>query len=97
VALLGTRDSHRPMDLHPQAGYLKRTAQLSPWKGVVVATTARWLWVNERDYTADVCIVDLSSRPHAVFDVGSHLLSGAVAYGRRTTHAARSPWVGQGV
>ena len=23
-----------------------------------MATTARWLWVNERDYTADVCIVD---------------------------------------
>jgi hypothetical protein len=24
----------------------------------VVATTARWLWVNEHDYAADVCIVD---------------------------------------
>lgn len=58
VALLGTRDSHRPMDLHPQAGYLKGTAQLSRWKGAVVATTARWLWVNERDYTAEICIVD---------------------------------------
>ena len=58
VALLGTRDSHRPMDLHPQAGYLKGAADLSRWKGVVVATTARWLWVHERDYTADVCHVD---------------------------------------
>ena len=52
VALLGTRDSHRPMDLHPQAGYLKGAAHLSRWKGVVVATTARWLWVNERDYVS---------------------------------------------
>src|SRR5438876_2217281 len=58
VALLGVRDSHRPIDLHSQAGYLKGTAHLARWKGVVVATTARWLWVNERDYTADVCIVD---------------------------------------
>jgi hypothetical protein len=58
VALLGVRDAHRPMDLHSQAGYLKGAAHLSRWKGVVVATTARWLWVNERDYTADVCIVD---------------------------------------
>lgn len=58
VALLGVRDSHRPLDLHPQAGYLQGTAQLSRWKGAVVATTARWLWVNERDYTTDVCIVD---------------------------------------
>ncbi len=58
VALLGVRDAHRPMDLHAQAGYLKGAAHLSRWKGVVVATTARWLWVNERDYSADVCIVD---------------------------------------
>jgi hypothetical protein len=58
VALLGTRDSHRPMDLHSQAGYLKGAADLGRWKGVVVATTARWLWVNERDYVAEVSIVD---------------------------------------
>jgi hypothetical protein len=58
VALLGTRDSHRPMDLHSQAGYLKGAADLGRWQGVVVATTARWLWVSERDYTAEVCIVD---------------------------------------
>ena len=76
VALLGVRDAHRPMDLHAQAGYLKGAAHLSRWKGVVVATTARWLWVNERDYTADVCIVDFSSRPCGVFHVGSHLRRG---------------------
>jgi hypothetical protein len=58
VALLGVRDAHRPMDLHAQAGYLKGTAHLNRWNGVAVATTARWLWVNERDYTTDVCIVD---------------------------------------
>jgi hypothetical protein len=58
VALLGTRDSHRPMDLHSQAGYLKGAADLGRWNGVVVATTARWLWVSERDYTADICIAD---------------------------------------
>src|SRR5438270_11133785 len=39
VALLGVRDSHRPMDLHPRAGYLKGAAHLGRWKGVVVATT----------------------------------------------------------
>jgi hypothetical protein len=83
VALLGVRDAHRPMDLHSQAGYLKGAAHLSRWR-VVVATTARWLWVNERDYTADVCIVDFSSRPYGVRDVGSHLRSGAVPYGGRT-------------
>jgi hypothetical protein len=58
VALLGTRDSHRPMHLHSQAGYLKGTADLARWKGVVVATTARWLWVHERDYVADVSVID---------------------------------------
>jgi hypothetical protein len=58
VALLGAHDSHRPLDLHPQAGYLKGAAPLGSWKGVVVATTARWLWVKEAHYTADVCIVD---------------------------------------
>jgi hypothetical protein len=58
VALLGVRDSHRPMNLHPQAGYLEGAAHLHRWQGTVVATTARWLWVNERDYAADICIVD---------------------------------------
>src|SRR3989442_9545033 len=58
VALLGVRDSHRPLDLHPRAGYLEGAAHLSRWKGVVVATTARWLWVSERDYVADVCVAD---------------------------------------
>jgi hypothetical protein len=83
VALLGTRDSHRPMDLHPQAHYLQGTAHLGRWKGVVVATTARWLWVHERDYVAEVCIVDFSSRPRGVFHVGPHLRRGGVAYGCR--------------
>jgi hypothetical protein len=49
VALLGVRDSRRPPDLHPQAGHLAGAAHLSRWKGVAVATTARWLWVSERD------------------------------------------------
>ena len=58
VALLGSRESQRPQRSIPSAGYLQGVAQLSRWRGIVVATTARWLWVNERDYTADVCIVD---------------------------------------
>src|SRR5919204_3751130 len=33
VALLGSRDSHRPLDLHPKAGYLKGVAELSRWRG----------------------------------------------------------------
>ncbi len=58
VALLGSRESQRPATLHPTAGYLEGVGRLSRWRGIVVATTARWLWVNEREYTADVCIVD---------------------------------------
>jgi hypothetical protein len=58
VALLGAREGHRPLELAPRAGYLKGVAELGRWRGVVVATTARWLWVHERDFTADVCIVD---------------------------------------
>src|SRR5437660_2210931 len=58
VALLGTRASRRPPGLHPDAGYLAGATELSRWRGAVVATTARWLWVHERDYTADICIVD---------------------------------------
>ena len=46
------------MELDPSGGYLKGVADLSRWRGIVVATTARWLWINERDYTADVCIAD---------------------------------------
>jgi hypothetical protein len=57
VALLGVRDSRRPLDLHPQAGYLAGAVHLRRWQGIVVATTARWLWTNEREYTADICIV----------------------------------------
>ena len=58
VALLGSRDSYRPLDLAPRAGYLKGVADLGRWRGIAVTTTARWLWVHERDYAADVCIVD---------------------------------------
>jgi hypothetical protein len=58
VAQLGVRDSHRPLDLHPRAAYLDGVAKLGRWKGIVVATTARWLWVNERDWVADVCLID---------------------------------------
>jgi AAA domain len=58
VGLLGSRESHRPEVLDRHATYLQGVAQLRSWRGIVVATTARWLWVNEREYTADVIIVD---------------------------------------
>src|SRR5919199_1480344 len=58
VALLGSRDSHRPLVLDARAEYLEGAAKLGRWRGIVVATTARLLWVNERDYTADVLMVD---------------------------------------
>jgi hypothetical protein len=58
VALLGSREAPRPPALDRRAGYLEGVANLGRWHGVAVATTARWLWVNERDYSADVCIVD---------------------------------------
>jgi hypothetical protein len=38
--------------------FLAGSGQLSHWRGIVVATTARWLWINERSFSADVCIVD---------------------------------------
>ena len=58
VALLGSRDAPRPPGLDPRAVFLAGAAQLSHWRGIVVATTARWLWVPERNFTADVCLVD---------------------------------------
>ena len=58
VALLGSRESHRPPSLDPRAGYLEGAAHLSRWRGIVVATTARWLWVKERDFIADACVID---------------------------------------
>ena len=44
--------------LDPRAVFLAGAAQLSHWRGIVVATTARWLWVHERNFNADVCLVD---------------------------------------
>ncbi len=58
VALLGARDSARPLGLDPRARYLEGAADLGRWRGVVVATTARWLWVSDQSYTADVCLID---------------------------------------
>jgi hypothetical protein len=58
VGLLGQKDSARPPGLDPRVHYLAGTAHLGRWHGVVVATTARWLWVSEQAYTADICIVD---------------------------------------
>jgi hypothetical protein len=72
VGLLGARESQRPEGLDRRATYLQGVAQLRTWRGIVVATTARWLWVSEREYTADVAVVDFSSRPDGVFDVGFH-------------------------
>lgn len=37
VGLLGSRESHRPLDLAPLASYLKGVADLARWSGVVVA------------------------------------------------------------
>jgi hypothetical protein len=58
VGLLGARESQRPAGLDRCATYLQGVAQLRTWRGIVVATTARWLWVNEREFTADVCVMD---------------------------------------
>jgi hypothetical protein len=46
VGLLGARESQRPEGLGRQATYLQGVAQLRTWRGIVVTTTARWLWVN---------------------------------------------------
>jgi hypothetical protein len=58
VGLLGAKDSARPPGLDQRVHYLAGAAHLGRWQGVVVATTARWLWVSEQAYTADICIVD---------------------------------------
>jgi hypothetical protein len=83
VGLLGSKDSARAPGLDSRVHYLAGVAHLGRWHGVAVATTARWLWVSEQTYTADICIVDFSSRPHGVFDVDCDLRSSAVAYGQR--------------
>jgi hypothetical protein len=58
VGLLGQKDSARPPGLDLRVQYLAGTAHLAKWKGVAVATTARWLWISEQTYIADICIVD---------------------------------------
>src|SRR3954453_873512 len=58
VGLLGAKESPRPLGLDPRATFLAGAGFLGRWRGVVVATTARWLWVSERDFTADICIID---------------------------------------
>src|SRR5204862_7423556 len=58
VALLGSRESRRPLHLDPRASHLEGVAFLRNWRGIVVATTARWLWTNEREFVADLCIAD---------------------------------------
>jgi hypothetical protein len=73
VGLLGSREDRRPPGLDPRATFLAGVGQLSHWRGIVVATTARWLWVNERNFSADVCIVDFSTRPRGVLHVDSGL------------------------
>src|SRR4029453_15658401 len=58
VGVLCSRESPRPEALDRRATSLQGVAQLRTWRDIVVATTARWLWVNEREYTADVIIGD---------------------------------------
>jgi AAA domain len=60
VGLLGSKDAARPLGLDPRARFLAGARYLHRKQSVVVATTARWLWVKESDYTADVCLVDES-------------------------------------
>jgi len=43
VALLGARESQRPAGLDRRASYLGGVAHLGRWRGIAVATTARWL------------------------------------------------------
>jgi hypothetical protein len=58
VGLLGAKDSARPPGLDSRVHYLAGASHLGRWHGIAVATTARWLWVSEQAYTADVCILD---------------------------------------
>jgi hypothetical protein len=60
VGLLGSKDDRRPAALDQRAAFLAGVGQLSHWRGIVVATTARWLWVSERNFSADVCVIDES-------------------------------------
>jgi hypothetical protein len=58
VGLLGPKNSPRPPGLDARIHYLAGPSHLAKWTGVAVATTARWLWISEQTYTADICIVD---------------------------------------
>ncbi|MDN5767416.1 MAG: AAA family ATPase [Humibacillus sp.] len=58
VTLLGGRTERRPAGLHTEVTYQSNPGQLRREGGIVVATTARWLWTATNNYVADVLLVD---------------------------------------
>jgi len=58
VTLIGKRDTTRPGDLHPDAVWSTSETALRTGTGVVVATTARWRYVDPATYTCDVLVIE---------------------------------------
>ncbi|WP_114905818.1 AAA family ATPase [Ornithinimicrobium murale] len=58
VALLGGNGSKRPAGLNPNVKHLAGAPRLRTSQGVVVATTARWLWTQTDTTGADILLID---------------------------------------
>lgn len=54
----GSQASSAPAGLHPAVHHLPGAPKLRQAQGVVVATTARWLWTKTDQHGADVLLVD---------------------------------------
>lgn len=58
VTLIGKARTPRPDGLHPAATWLTAESGLRTTRGVVVATTARWRYLDPALYRADVLVVE---------------------------------------
>ena len=58
VTLLTKSSGKRPGRLAPDAKHANSAARLAHQPGIIVATTARWQWIQVAAFSADVLIVD---------------------------------------
>lgn len=55
---LGAATGTRPAGLHPKVNHVAGAPRLRTTNGIVVATTARWLWTETDLHGADVVLID---------------------------------------
>lgn len=83
VTLVGKRDTTRPGDQHPAAVWSTSETALRTSTGVVIATTARWRYVDPATYTCDTLLIEKAWQSiFADFDAPG----GLVEYAPRSTH-----------